>query len=123
MSVVAPSNAINLDDETSVVTPSNIGISNVNVTAIPSMGSSQITRGFICGHAYGNAWNRADFNATANLNLKFYLDKDYHLYYRKSMKWIVLGTYDQAIEDNDDIRWEMSDRGDTHELHVLIVSL
>jgi hypothetical protein len=190
-SVVAPSNAIDLDDETSVVAPSNIDTSNVDVTAIPSMGSSRITGGFIRGHAHGNVWNHADFNVTAfetpvtvmgevflyvtdqypryvsfeflqgeselvvmvkvaksmapilqmvarkfsviqsecistlnhNLDLKFDLDKDYHLYYRKSMKWIVLGTYDQAIEDDDEIRWEMSDGGDTHELHLLIVSL
>jgi hypothetical protein len=171
------------------VDASNVDASNVDVTAIPSMGSSRITGGFIRGHAYGNVLNHADFNATAfetpimgevylyvtdeyprhvsfellqgeselvvmvkvaksmapilkmvarkfsviqsecistlnhNLDLKFYLDQDYHLYYRKSMKWIVLGTYDQAIEDDDEIRWEMSDGGDTHELHLLIVSL
>jgi hypothetical protein len=188
-SVVAPSNAIAIDDETSVVAPSNIDTSNVNVTAIPSMGSSRITGGFIRGHAYGNVMNHADFTATVfetpvmgevylyltdqypryvnfellkgqselvvmvkvaksmapilkmvarkfsviqseciltlnhNLDLKFYLDQDYHLYYRNSMKWIVLGTYDQAIEDDDEIRWDMSVGGDTHELHLLIVSL
>lgn len=199
--------AITIDDETSVVASSNVDISNVDVdassiveassnvdtsnvdvTAIPSMGSSRITGGFIRGHAYGNVLNHADFTATAfetvmgevylyvtdqyprhvnfellkgeselvvmvkvaksmapilhmvarkfsviqsecistlnhNLDLKFYLDQDYHLYYRKSMKWIVLGKFDQAIEDDDEIRWEMSDGGDTHELHLLIVSL
>ena len=194
--------AITIDDETAVVASSNVDVdvssiigassnvvtSNVDVTAIPSMGSSRISGGFIRGHAYGNVLNHADFTATAfetvmgevylyvtdqyprhvnferlkgeselvvmvkvaksmppilhmvtrkffviqsecistlnpNLDLKYYLDQDYHLYYRKSMKWIVLGKFDQAIEDDDEIRWEISDGGDTHELHLLIVSL
>lgn len=57
-----------------------------------------------------------------SLNLKFYSDQDYHIYYRKSMKWIALGSFDQAVEDDDECEWGISDEN-TPELHLLIVSL
>jgi hypothetical protein len=56
------------------------------------------------------------------LNLIFNLDQDYHIYYRRSTKWIALGRFDQAIEDDDECEWGLSE-GNTPELHLLIVSL
>lgn len=50
------------------------------------------------------------------------LDKDLHIYYRRSTKWIALGQFDQAMEDDDECEWQMSD-DQTHELHLLLVSL
>lgn len=47
---------------------------------------------------------------------------EYHIYYRRSTKWIALGRFDQAMQDNDECEWEISD-GNTPELHLLIVSL
>lgn len=55
------------------------------------------------------------------LNLNFNLDQDYHIYYRRSTKWIALGSFDQAMQDNDECEWEILD-GNIYELHLLIVS-
>jgi hypothetical protein len=53
------------------------------------------------------------------LILKFNPDPDYSIYYRKSLKWIALGSFDHAIEEDDDCYWGTS--GATPELHLLIV--
>jgi hypothetical protein len=50
------------------------------------------------------------------------LDQEYFLYYRRSSKWVALGRYVQAMEDDDECLWEMSDEK-IPELHLLIVSL
>ena len=52
-----------------------------------------------------------------NLNL----DQENSIYYRQSTSWIALGTFDQAMKDDDECEWEIVDG--THELHLLIVSL
>ena len=49
------------------------------------------------------------------------LDEDYHIYYRRGTKWIALGKFDQAIEDDDECEWEILE-GNNYELHLLIVS-
>jgi len=49
------------------------------------------------------------------------LDQEYHIYYRRSTKWIALGQFDQAMKDDDECEWQMSDQ-QTPELHLLIVS-
>ena len=36
------------------------------------------------------------------LNLNFNLGQDYHIYYHRSTKWIALGSFDQAIWDDDE---------------------
>lgn len=51
-----------------------------------------------------------------------FLDEDNHIYYRKSTKWIALGRFDQAVEDDDECQWGLSDEN-TPELHILIVCL
>jgi hypothetical protein len=56
-----------------------------------------------------------------SLNMKLNLDRDCNIYYRKSTKWIALGSFDQAMEEDDDCEWGVSD-GTTPELHLLIVS-
>ncbi|KAF8799540.1 hypothetical protein BYT27DRAFT_7263843 [Phlegmacium glaucopus] len=48
-------------------------------------------------------------------------DQQYHIYYRRSTKWIALGQFDQALEDDDECEWQMSDK-QTPELHLLISS-
>ena len=55
-------------------------------------------------------------------SLKYKLDPDCHIYLRKSTKWIALGSFDQAVDDDDDCEWGVSEE-DTPELHLLIVSL
>lgn len=55
------------------------------------------------------------------LNLNCNLDQDYHIYYRRSTKWIALGSFDQAMQDDDECEWEILD-GNIYELHLLIVS-
>jgi hypothetical protein len=55
------------------------------------------------------------------LNLKFNSDPGYSIYYRKSMKWIALGSFDHVIEEDDDCEWGRS--GATPELHLLIVRI
>lgn len=57
-----------------------------------------------------------------SFNLKFNLDPDFTIYYRKSSKWIALGSFDQAVKDNDESEWGVSE-DDIPELHLLIVSL
>ena len=52
-----------------------------------------------------------------NLNL----DQEYNIFYRRTSKWIALGTFEQAMKDDDECEWGMSDG--TAELHLLIVSL
>jgi hypothetical protein len=49
------------------------------------------------------------------------LDEDFRIYYRRSTMWIALGQFDQAMEDDDECEWQMSDN-QTHELHLLLVS-
>jgi hypothetical protein len=49
------------------------------------------------------------------------LDRDFNLFYRRSTMWIALGHFDQAMEDDDECEWQMSDKR-THELHILLVS-
>jgi hypothetical protein len=50
------------------------------------------------------------------------LEEEFRIYCRRSTKWIALGQFDQAMDDNDECEWQMS--GDqTHELHLLVVSL
>jgi hypothetical protein len=39
------------------------------------------------------------------------------------MKWIALGSFDQAVQDDDEFEWGLSDDENTPELHLLIVSL
>ncbi|KAF8799876.1 hypothetical protein BYT27DRAFT_6849332 [Phlegmacium glaucopus] len=48
-------------------------------------------------------------------------DQEYHIYYRRSTEWIALGQLDQAIKDDDECEWQMSDN-QTPELHLLISS-
>jgi hypothetical protein len=55
-------------------------------------------------------------------NLTSSLDEDYHIYCRRSTKWIAIGKFDQAMEDDDECEWQMSEN-QTHELHLLVVSL
>ena len=50
------------------------------------------------------------------------LDQEYHIYYRRSTKWIALGRFDQAIQDDDECEWGISNEN-IPELHLLIVSL
>jgi hypothetical protein len=50
------------------------------------------------------------------------LDEELLIYYRRSTNWIALGRFDQAMEDDDECEWQMSDNR-THELHLLLVSL
>jgi hypothetical protein len=61
------------------------------------------------------------FNSLLKFGNKI-LDPEYNIYYRKSTKWIALGTFDQAVEDDDECEWGISD-GNTRDLHLLIVSL
>ena len=49
------------------------------------------------------------------------LGGDFHIYYHKSTKWIALGQFNQAMDD-DECEWQMSDN-ETHELHLPLVSL
>jgi hypothetical protein len=49
-------------------------------------------------------------------------DQDYHIYYRRLMKWIALGRLYQAIQDDDECEWEMS-KENIPELHLLFISL
>ena len=46
---------------------------------------------------------------------------DYHIYYRRATKWIALGRFDYAVQDDDDCEWVMSSEN-IPELHLLIVS-
>ena len=55
------------------------------------------------------------------LNLNFNLGQDYHIYYCRSTKWIALGSFDQAVWDDDECEWEILD-GNIYELYLLIVS-
>jgi hypothetical protein len=57
-----------------------------------------------------------------NCFLNFNLDEGYNLYLYRSTKWIALGRFDQAMQDDDECEWEILD-GNVHELHLLIVSL
>lgn len=50
------------------------------------------------------------------------LDEDYHIYRRRSTKWIALGKFEQAMDDDDECEWQMSET-QIHELHLLVVSL
>ena len=50
------------------------------------------------------------------------LDEDCHIYCRRSTKWIAIGKFDQAMEDDDECEWQISEK-QTHELHLLVVSL
>ena len=65
------------------------------------------------------------FFLNLNLCLKFLygsnLDEEYHLYLRESNEWIALGQFDQAIEDDDECKWQMSENN-TPEIHLLVVS-
>jgi hypothetical protein len=54
-------------------------------------------------------------------NINSHSDQDYNIYYRQGMKWIALGKFEQAMKDDDECEWQMSDDG-TPELHILIVS-
>jgi hypothetical protein len=49
------------------------------------------------------------------------LGQDYQIYYCRSTKWISLGRYDQAVLDDDECEWGLSE-DDIPELHLLIVS-
>lgn len=55
-------------------------------------------------------------------NLTSSLEEEFHIYFRKSTKWIALGQFNQAIDDNDECEWQISE-DQTHELHLLVVSL
>ena len=50
------------------------------------------------------------------------LDEGFCIYARRSTKWISLGQFDQALDDDDGCEWQMSE-DQTHELYLLIVSL
>jgi hypothetical protein len=54
-------------------------------------------------------------------NINLHLDEEYHIYYRRGTKWIALGTFQQAMKDDDECEWDMSDDG-IPQLHLLIVS-
>jgi hypothetical protein len=58
----------------------------------------------------------------SNFNWNDNLDQDYHIYYRRTTKWIALGSFSQAVQDDDECEWGRSD-DNTPELHLLIVSL
>ena len=49
-----------------------------------------------------------------NLNL----DQEYNIFYRQTSKWIALGTFEQAMKDDDECEWGMSDG--TAGLHLLL---
>jgi hypothetical protein len=50
------------------------------------------------------------------------LDEEFRIYRRRSTMWIALGQFNQAISDDDECDWQLSENR-THELHLLIVSL
>jgi hypothetical protein len=65
------------------------------------------------------SWSPCHF--TFSSKLKFKIDPDYSIYYRKSTKWIALGNFKDAVEGDDECEWGVS--GKTPEIHLLIVSI
>ena len=49
----------------------------------------------------------------------FIKSPEFSLYYRKGTKWVALGNFDQAVEDDDECEWGL---GTTPDLHILICS-